>query len=74
MGTKMTTATMDFKDPWDVLLAPRLSNDERIEILQRWRGEALKAGDDQLIKRTTFALLEVQDAASLATLSGVGRA
>lgn len=70
----MNASIREFKDPWDVLLSPALSNEERIEILQRWRGAALQAGDQQLVKRTTMALLEVQDAASFVTASGIGRA
>lgn len=69
----MTPSIREFKDPWDVLLASRLSNDERREILQRWRGAALEAGDRQLVKRTTMALLEVQDA-TLVTTDRLGRA
>lgn len=69
----MTASIADFKDPWDVLLSTRLSNEERREILQHWRGEALEAGDRQLIKRTTMALLEVQDAALMTTATS-GRA
>jgi hypothetical protein len=69
----MTASIREFKDPWDVLLATRLSNEERREILQQWRGAALEAGDQQLVKRTTMALLEVQDA-SLMTSDRFGRA
>lgn len=73
MGASMNTSIREFKDPWDVLLSPHLSNGERIEILQRWRGAAIEAGDQRLIKRTTIALLEVQDAALL-TEGVIGRA